>query len=82
MVLLSGTGAIKKKIATSVNPKLKISVTGDIITAKLKAGPKKNKASFKLGEEYDIETEYAQAKVPEHCRTPQNILSWLSHVYY
>ena len=60
---ISGVGAVKKKFATSMNPKLKMTLEGDVITAKIKAGPKTNKASFKLGEEYDVETEFGASKV-------------------
>ena len=60
---ISGVGAVKKKFATSMNPKLKMTFDGDVITAKIKAGPKTNKASFKLGEEYDVETEFGASKV-------------------
>ena len=42
-------------MATSVNPKLKITVTGDVIKASLSVGPKKNKAVFRLAEQYEVE---------------------------
>ena len=54
-IFITGMGAVKRKIATSVNPKLKIMVTDDIIKASLSVGPKKNKAVFRLGERYEVE---------------------------
>ena len=54
---------IKKKMATSMTPKLTIAVEGDVITTKIEAGLKTNSNSFKIGEEYEIETELGTSKV-------------------
>ena len=60
---------IKKKMATSMTPKLTITVEGDVITTKIEAGLKTNLNSFKIGEEYEIEMEQGTSKVYYTLRT-------------
>ena len=60
---------IKKKKATSMTPKLTITVEGDVITTKIEAGLKTNSNSFKIGEEYEIEMELGTSKVYYTLRT-------------
>ena len=66
---------IKKKMATSMTPKLTITVEGDVITTKIEAGLKTNSNSFKIGEEYEIEMELGTSKVYLTLRTARPFYS-------
>ncbi|XP_045210499.2 fatty acid-binding protein, adipocyte-like [Mercenaria mercenaria] len=51
----AGVGMIKKNIALQLTPEMVISVEGEQINVSITAGPKTTKASYKLGEQYDVE---------------------------
>ena len=56
---LTGAGFLRRKLASAFHPSLTITVDGDSITITMSMGPKTNKETFKLGEEYE-------------CRPPPN----------
>ncbi|XP_060596053.1 myelin P2 protein-like [Ruditapes philippinarum] len=53
----AGVGMIKRNLVQQLSPTMVISVEGETITVSITAGPKTNKSSFKLGEDYAVEGE-------------------------
>ena len=75
IIIILGIGMIKRNIAQQLTPTMEISVEGETITVSITAGPKTNKSSYKLGEEYAVSGEQDGKVSVINCTNNRNTLA-------